>query len=247
MNIKFDEKVQETKNKTNSMYILILVGMLMVSLVSLALTFRTYNKYSEESFNNYAQTINKVQEDNATKVKTSKEPEQLEVEQAVVEETVEDIEEEIVMPTVAKVEPVKKENVLEFIRPVEGKIIKESSIDEVVYWETLDVWKIHEGIDIASDEGTSVKAIESGKVVGVKTDPIFGKLVLINHGQTVVSIYCNLDEKVKVKEGDTVKKGDVIGKVGNTAYGEIEEESHLHFELMKDSVYVDPADYILFD
>ena len=246
MNIKFDEKVKEEKGKFSNVYVVILVGMLMVSMISLALTFKTYKKYSSESFENYAKVINKQQEENSSEVKTNAD--------VVKEETTEskevaEVEEEteIVIPTVSKVEPVKKENVLSFQKPVEGKIIKESSIDEVVYWETLDVWKIHEGIDIASEQGTNVKSIEAGKVVGVKTDPIFGKLILINHGQTVVSIYCNLDEKVSVKEGDTVKKGQVIGKVGNTAYGEIKDESHLHFELMKESSYVDPTDYISFD
>ena len=57
------------------------------------------------------------------------------------------------------------------------------------------------------------------------------------------SVYSNLEEALLVRKGDNVKKGDVIARVGDTALFETVAETHLHFEMINESNYVNPLDY----
>ena len=71
-----------------------------------------------------------------------------------------------------------------------------------------------------------------------------GKGFFIDHGNGVVSRYCGLSPSLSVKAGDTVESGQTMGSVGNTADIESKQASHLHFEVLKNDVYVDPAAYV---
>jgi len=128
--------------------------------------------------------------------------------------------------------------------PVSGKIIFGFASDKLLYSKTLDHWSTHMGIDIAAPEGTDVKAIYSGTVESVKKDDWLGYMVVIKHENGLKSVYANLAEDIPVKEGKLVSAGTVIGKVGNTAQAEIADESHLHFEILKEGKPVDPTKYI---
>lgn len=98
----------------------------------------------------------------------------------------------------------------------------------------------HNGIDIAIDSGTEVGAIESGVVQKSEYNQFSGNFVVIEHIDGYTSSYAHLTES-KVKEGDTVKKGDVIGFSGST--GAV-TGPHLHMEIRKDSSPVDPMTLI---
>lgn len=127
------------------------------------------------------------------------------------------------------------------IKPVSGDIINQYSDGELVKSKTLNVWKTHDGIDIAADAGTVVKSITSGTVSDVVTDPLMGVTVIIDHGSGYEGYYCNLSDELQIKEGDTVSAGTVIGTVGTTAEAEIAEEDHLHLGLKKNGSWTDPA------
>lgn len=133
---------------------------------------------------------------------------------------------------------------LEFIMPIEGEVVRDFTTDTLVYSNTLQEWISHEGIDIAADIASPVKAIESGEVIEVKNDPRYGYIVIIDHGQGYESIYCNLSTLDMVTIGKKVDKGQVISGVGNTALFEIKDNPHLHFELIKDGKIVSPLEYI---
>ena len=133
---------------------------------------------------------------------------------------------------------------LEFIMPIEGEVVRDFTTDTLVYSNTLQEWISHEGIDIAADIASPVKAIESGEVIEVKNDPRYGYIVIIDHGQGYESIYCNLSTLDMVTIGKKVDKGQVISGVGNTALFEIKDNPHLHFELIKDGKIVNPVEYI---
>lgn len=146
-----------------------------------------------------------------------------------------------------KQEEVRKEEEVkdpEFAMPVEGEILREFAKDSLVYSATLDEWITHNGIDIAADKTTVVKASESGTVKSIKNDPRYGLTIVIEHVNGFSSVYSNLLTAEFVEEGETVEKGQTIGTVGNTATFEIADESHLHFEILKDSEYVDPELYV---
>ncbi|HLY00671.1 MAG TPA: M23 family metallopeptidase, partial [Roseiarcus sp.] len=99
----------------------------------------------------------------------------------------------------------------------------------------------NDGINISVPSGTSVRAAENGVVVyagdGLKG---YGNLVLIKHPNGFVTAYGN-NEELDVKRGETVKRGQVIAKSGDT--GNV-NSPQLHFELRKGSTPVDPTSYL---
>ena len=103
----------------------------------------------------------------------------------------------------------------------------------------------HKGIDLEAPLGTPVLAAGTGKVIETGNHPGgYGKYVEIHHRDGFTTIYAHLSE-VAVKEGQIVHRGKIIGKVGksgNASHKLI--ESHVHFEIRKDEVGVDPLDYI---
>lgn len=131
-----------------------------------------------------------------------------------------------------------------FSMPVEGEVIKEYAKDKLVYSDTLKEWVTHAGIDIKSEKTTIVKASEEGTVKSIKNDPRYGLTVVIEHNNGFSTVYSNLLTAEFVTAGENVKKGQTIGTVGNTATFEISDESHLHFEILKDNVQIDPNMYI---
>lgn len=132
----------------------------------------------------------------------------------------------------------------EFKRPVEGEIIREFAKDKLVYSNTLDEWITHNGIDIKANKTTVVKASAEGTVKSIKNDPRYGLTVVIEHVNGFTTIYSNLLTAEFVVEGETVKQGQTIGTVGNTATFEITDEAHLHFEIVKDGENLDPELYL---
>jgi murein DD-endopeptidase MepM/ murein hydrolase activator NlpD len=99
----------------------------------------------------------------------------------------------------------------------------------------------NEGINIAVPEGTSVRAAESGVVAYAGNElKGYGNLVLIRHDGGWVTAYAH-NKQLFVKRGDTVRRGDVIAKAGQT--GSV-DSPQLHFELRKGATAVDPLKYL---
>ena len=137
------------------------------------------------------------------------------------------------------------ENKAEFIRPIEGETEKIFSMDSLIYSETLQEWVTHRGIDIKAEKGAEVKVIADGTIKSIKTDPRYGISIIIKHSKGFESVYaCLLNEAQGLKEGDTIKQGQVIGNVGNSGIFESAEGMHLHFEMTKDGDYVNPDIYV---
>ncbi|MDE6020607.1 MAG: M23 family metallopeptidase [Ruminococcus sp.] len=128
--------------------------------------------------------------------------------------------------------------------PIEGEIQAEFSCGELVKSETTGTWQTHNGADIAAEDGSAVCAIDNGTVSEVTRDALWGVCVAIDHGNGIVSRYCGLSGSLSVKEGDAVESGQTIGTIGNTADIESKQESHLHFEVLKNDIYVDPIAFV---
>ncbi len=133
---------------------------------------------------------------------------------------------------------------LEFQMPVEGEITQKFAKDNLIYSNTLEEWVTHLGIDIKAEKSTVVNSAEEGIVKTIKNDPRYGLTVVISHQDGFETLYANLLSSEFIKEGDKVTKGQAIGTVGNTGVFESAEEPHLHFEIIKDSVQVDPSIYL---
>ena len=132
----------------------------------------------------------------------------------------------------------------EFKMPVEGEIMREYAKDNLVYSATLDEWVTHNGIDIAAEKTTVVKASADGTVKSIKNDPRYGLTIVIEHVNGFTTVYSNLLTAEFVEEGEKVEQGETIGTVGNTATFEIADEAHLHFEILKDNENLDPELYL---
>ncbi|MGN0494360.1 MAG: peptidoglycan DD-metalloendopeptidase family protein [Acutalibacteraceae bacterium] len=118
-----------------------------------------------------------------------------------------------------------------FSMPVGGEVIKDYSEKQLQYSATYGDMRIHTGIDIACEDGTSVSAAGDGKVTAVEESALLGTTVTIDHGNGIVTKYAALKD-IKVKEGDTVTAGDIIGTV-TAVPSECADQSHLHFEVFK--------------
>lgn len=125
-----------------------------------------------------------------------------------------------------------------FIRPAKGRISSPFGVRR--RYNGGEVSSYHKGIDIANAKGTPVVASNGGQVslaVNMKSN---GKIVLINHGHGVTTIYSHLS-KIRVTEGQWVKQGDLIGNIGSTG---ISSGPHLHFGFSVNNVRVDPMQWL---
>lgn len=199
---------------------------------------------------NLNKNINAIKSDNLVKEELKIAEETInENEENTVETTIEinPDQEEINSVTKEKTEEIteqKEETNSKFIMPVDGEILKNFSMDSLVYSDTLQEWVTHRGMDIKAEKSTVVKAIADGKIQSIKEDPRFGLSIIIEHSNGFKSVYSSLLSSEFVKEGEEVKQGQSIGTVGNTAVFEVADGAHLHFELLKDNSYVNPELYI---
>ena len=98
----------------------------------------------------------------------------------------------------------------------------------------------HKGMDFSAPTGTPIYATSDGKVIRVDgRAPGYGKHIRIDHGFGYVTLYAHLS-KFNVRRGQEVKRGDVIGFVGNTGRS---VAPHLHYEIRKDGVAVNPINF----
>ena len=105
-------------------------------------------------------------------------------------------------------------------------------------------WRTHDGVDIACAPGTPVMAPAGGMVADLYHDDLMGMTVVISHADGVVSTCSNLESIPTVEIGDTVRTGEIIGSVGESAIAESREASHLHLSMSKNGVSVDPLEYL---
>ncbi len=98
----------------------------------------------------------------------------------------------------------------------------------------------HDGIDIGAPEGTPIRAIEKGEVIYSDQLRGYGNIIIVRHTGGFISVYAH-NEANLVREGQTVSRGEVIARVGNT--GRV-TGPHLHFEIRKNNAAQDPLRYL---
>ena len=145
-------------------------------------------------------------------------------------------------PVVAVEEPISSLPV--FDMPTIGNVSKTFSIDALVWSNTMEDYRTHNGIDVCASLGEGVMAAADGIVTEVYVHPLMGNTVVIAHDGDAMTVYQNLADEIPVSAGERVKRGEVIGAVGESAMIEIAEEPHLHFEIFVGSDRVDPLSYI---
>ena len=134
-----------------------------------------------------------------------------------------------------------------FTSPVdEGYVSKGYDIDMPVYSLTMNDYRVHSGLDIIADVGSAVKTIAEGEVLNIYNDPMMGNCISVRHANGYVSYYMGLSDEVcdGIEEGAPVYCGQALSSVGDSTLIEIAEEPHLHLEVKKDGVYVDPSELV---
>jgi len=128
-----------------------------------------------------------------------------------------------------------------FVMPVTGNVIKKFDDKELQYSETYRDMRLHLGVDIAAAKGTNVTAAGDGTVTEIKTDPLYGVTVIIDHGNGVTAKYCGLNGTPTVKVGDIVNCKTQLGDVDIVPCESV-DPSHLHLEILKDNKNVPPLE-----
>lgn len=125
-----------------------------------------------------------------------------------------------------------------FSMPLEGKITSPFEKRENPITKEIEN---HTGIDIDAPLNTDVKTAYEGKVIRAEENPFYGKFIMIEHKNKLVSLYGHLNE-ILVNVGDNIEMGDIIAKSGSSGKS---TGPHLHFEIRKDGTCVNPEEYLL--
>lgn len=102
------------------------------------------------------------------------------------------------------------------------------------------IYKLHTGMDIGAPFGANFVASNDGVVVKAEYNSAYGNMVMIDHGGGVMTLYAH-GSTIEVKEGDVVRQGQTVLKVGSTGYS---TGPHAHFEIRINGEYLNPADYV---
>ena len=217
------------------------------------LNITTNNVESSEVSSLIGKSVNEVQEENTKKETTNETVQKYAINTSKIENSVKSNNVKTENKTEYKeLEEVEEAEEIEdvaveipnFIKPVDGDIIKDYSSDILVYSQTLEEWTTHLGIDYVAEKTSIVKASASGTIKSIKNDPRYGLTIIIEHEEGFSSMYSNLLSTEFVEVGEYVEQGQTIGTVGNTAVFEIADETHLHFAILKDGNFVDPNLYL---
>ncbi len=126
-----------------------------------------------------------------------------------------------------------------YVLPLTNEVQKAFSNGELVYSETMQDWRVHNGTDFAGKAGAEVKAAANGTVKAIFEDTLWGHVVEIDHGFGILSRYCGVSAR-DVKVGDTVKAGDPIGVLTAVPCEEA-DGTHLHLEILSSDKSLDPV------
>ena len=135
-------------------------------------------------------------------------------------------------------------NRMQTVSPVDGQTLAVFAMDQLTYNQTTRDWRVHDGVDLAAESGTPVRAAAAGEVYTVYKDDTMGTTVVIRHANGYTTRYASLSETTEVKPGAQVAAGDTIGYVGNTALLESALGDHVHFSVNCNGEPVDPAKFL---
>ncbi|MBI5843839.1 MAG: peptidoglycan DD-metalloendopeptidase family protein [Deltaproteobacteria bacterium] len=128
-------------------------------------------------------------------------------------------------------------NTVPSMSPVNGEI---SSVFGYRVSPFSSGWELHKGIDISAPTGTPVAAPAAGVVSFAGRKSGYGNAIMMDHGKSTETLYGHLSA-ILVREGSTVKKGDIIGLVGSTGQS---TGPHLHYEVRLNGNPVNPEKYM---
>lgn len=215
---------------------LVICFVAMIAIVG-SITFRNYKNKSEGDIAKTEEKDQVVQE------------EQLQVTQGddIFAEIIE--KPETIIPDTTVSSPIAEKDPFSFsekdslLWPIDGNVILNYSMDETVYFATLDQYKYNPAILIAGEVGEDITSAREGKVTSIKNDVQTGTTVTVSLGDGYEAIYGQIGE-LCIEQGETLSKGEIIGYLGEpTKYYSL-EGCNLYFQLLKDGEPLNPMDYL---
>lgn len=129
------------------------------------------------------------------------------------------------------------------IWPIEGNVILNYSMDQTIYFSTLDQYKYNPALIISGEVGAEVLSAAGGEVISIQEDVQTGTTVTVNLGDGYEAVYGQLKD-VCVAQGDHMQQGDLLGYLNEpTKYYSV-EGCNLYFQLLKDGEPVNPMEYL---
>ena len=132
-----------------------------------------------------------------------------------------------------------------FLLPVNGSLAKKHDPTVQVYSNTMKDYRTHLGVDLLTSENAPVYAAADGTVSKIWKDEWMGYSIAVKHSGDSYTVYRNLSQTLPdgIKEGSSVRAGQLIASVGDSASVELADEPHLHFEMTVNDLAVDPLKY----
>ena len=127
--------------------------------------------------------------------------------------------------------------------PLEGELLLDYSMDQTIYFPTLDQYRCNPALVIEGAVNDKVFSAAKGKIMDITENEVTGCTVKQDLGDGYTAIYGQLKE-LNFKTGDTVEAGQVIGYVSEPTKYYSTEGSNLYFELQKDGKPVNPKDFL---
>ena len=218
---------QKLKGKTNRSYVLtfLALAVALIVIIAAAVSANRTKKPSEIPEESTQKTTEKATQ---TPTEPATEPVATEKETATQNNS---------SPTAGKIPS--------FILPVSGSLSSSHDPTLQVFSPTMQDYRVHLGIDLTTSENAPVYAAADGKISKIWVDTLMGYCIAIKHSGDCVTIYKNLAETLPegIAEGVSVRSGQLIATVGESAMVEIADEPHLHFEMTVSDLSVDPLEY----
>lgn len=127
--------------------------------------------------------------------------------------------------------------------PVEGTLLMDYSMDQTIYFATLDQYRMNPAIVVKAQVGTPVKAAANATIYSITEDPVTGVTVTAEMGNGYQAVYGQLKD-VTVYEGQTIEEGTVLGYINEPTKYYSQEGSNLYFAMKKDGEFIDPVVYL---
>lgn len=127
--------------------------------------------------------------------------------------------------------------------PIEGNVVLNYSMDQSIYFSTLDQYKYNPAIVISGNVGDEVRAAATGKIISVKEEAQTGMTVKMDIGSGYELIIGQL-AGVRVEEGQKINKGELIGYIAEPSKYYVVEGPNVYFQMLKDGEPVNPLEYM---
>ena len=239
-------KNDTSKREKSAAVGLVICFVAMIAIVGM-ITFRQYQRKTD--LDNQRQLAEaELEKTNETKDKNAEEQKtqsantdtvQAEIEKPIIEDT----PQKVITPAPVQSQAPFFSASEVLIWPVDGNVILSYSMDQTVYFSTLDQYKYNPAMIIGSEVGADVLAAADGEVTSIETTAQTGTTITMNLGNGYTAVYGQVKE-VCVHEGDRMEQGDVIGYLSEpTKYYSV-EGPNLYFQLLKDGNPVNPLEYM---